>query len=202
MSDANSDTIDWQKILDSQFADERAFAGRLSDVAKFVWAGTLALFYGAMFADKGALADFFHAGGLWLWLAAICGGAALAFDLVKNWAGLTLSRDAQVWLIAHWKQKGGSDFVKAYNANLRAAKRLFLPLRLLNRTMFALSILASLAAAALVAVAVVGAFFVSDRSSGGAAAAPQPPAADGAARAAASSPASALAISARVSSTP
>jgi hypothetical protein len=98
-------------------------------------------------------------GDLWLWLAADCGAAAFIFDLVKNWAGLALAREAQTWLIVHWKQKGGPEFVKAYNADLKAAKRLGLPLRLLNRTMFALWILASLVAAALVGAAVASAYF-------------------------------------------
>jgi hypothetical protein len=159
MSGASNDDIDWEKILDGQLADERAFAGRTSDAAKLVGAGTLALFYWAMFADKGALAEFFRARGLWLWLAADCGAAAFIFDLVKNWAGLGLAREAQIWLIAHWRQRGGQEFVKAYNANLRAAKRLRLPLRSVNRTMFALSTLASLAAAALVGAAVASAYF-------------------------------------------
>ena len=122
--------------------------------------GTLALFYAAMFADRGALADFFRARGLWLWLAADCGAAAFVFDLIKSWAGLSLARQTQTWLIAHWKQRGsGPEFVKAYNASLKAAKQVGLPLRSVNRTMFALSVIATLAAAALVVGAVVGAYF-------------------------------------------
>jgi len=162
MSDATNDEIDWQKILDSQFADERAYVHGISDAARFVCAGTLALFYAAMFAERGALADYYRARGLWLWLAADCGAAALVFDLLKSWAGLSLARQTQIWLIAHWKQRGGgSEFVKAYNASLKAARRLGLPLRSINRTMSVLSIIACLAAAALMVGAVAGAYLAS-----------------------------------------
>jgi hypothetical protein len=149
MSEAIGDDIDWQKILDSRFDEERAYVRGMSDAARFVCAGTLALFYAAMFADRSALADFFRARGLWLWLAADCGAAALVFDLLRSWAGLSLARQTQIWLIAHWKQRaGGPEFVKAYNASLKAAKRLGLPLRGMNRTMSALSLIAALAAVA------------------------------------------------------
>lgn len=149
---------DWQKTLDGHFADERAFAGKMSDAAKFLWAGTLALFYGAMFADRGALADFFRLRGGWLWLAAECGAAAFLLDLTRSWAGLALASEAQTWLEANWAARNDANFAVRYRASLASARRLGLPLRRLNRAAFALSVAASLAAAALVCGAIAAAY--------------------------------------------
>jgi hypothetical protein len=154
-----TEAVDWQKILDAQFLDERAFAGKMSDAAKFVWAGTLALFYGAMFADKGPLAEFFRARGFLLLLAAEFGAAAFIFDLVKNWAGRILASDAQKWLVANWSGMQDAQFPSRYNRHIKTATCCGLRLRRLNRWMFRLSILASLAAAAIVSGAIATVYF-------------------------------------------
>jgi len=159
MPDPAADRIDWQKILDGQFADERAFAGKMSDSAKFVWVGTLGLFYSAMLADKGPLADFFHAFRGWLWLAAELGAAAFLFDTVKNWAGRQLSYSNQQWLRDNWSRSQSPNFVADYNVAQSAARFFCFGCRSVNRLTFTLSIVASLAAAVVLGGAIAAYYF-------------------------------------------
>jgi len=159
MPDPTPDRIDWQKIIDGQFADERAFAGKMSDSAKFVWVGTLGLFYSAMLADKGPLADFFHAYRGWLWIAAELGALAFLFDTVKNWAGRQLSYSNQQWLRDNWSRSQSANFVADYNAAQSAAKFLCFDCRSVNRLTFTLSIVASLAAAVVLGAAIAFYYF-------------------------------------------
>ena len=164
MPDPTADKIDWQKILDNQFADERAFAGKMSDSAKFVWVGTLGLFYSAMLADKGPLADFFRAYRGWLWFAAELGAAAFLFDTVKNWAGRQLSYSNQQWLRNNWTRSQAQNFVAEYNAAQSAAKFFCFGCRSVNRLTFTLSIVASLAAAVVLGLAIALYYFGSASS--------------------------------------
>ncbi|MGD0639752.1 MAG: hypothetical protein ABSC22_03300 [Roseiarcus sp.] len=159
MADPPADKIDWQKILDNQSADERAFAGRMSDSARFVWVGTLGLFYSAMLTASGPLADFFHDYRGWLLLAAELGAAAFVFDMIKNWAGREQSHVMQEWLRERSSQLQSAKLVDEYNAKVFTATFLGVNCQLLNRYMFTLSILASLAAAAILGGSVAAYYF-------------------------------------------
>lgn len=84
---------DWQKVVDANFTDQRAFLGKISDSAKFIWAGSFALFYSAMIADKPPLATFYANNKDLLFYAAEFGALAFLLDILKNWFGAELSKD-------------------------------------------------------------------------------------------------------------
>lgn len=110
---------DWQKLLDSQAADARTFAGRLSDAAKYVWLGSFGLLYAAMIAEKGALARLYAHDRIALLAAAGLGAVAFIADLGKNFVGLLWAAELGGWIKNNFKT---GDF-DAYNAYVGTSRK-------------------------------------------------------------------------------
>ncbi len=89
-----------QKNVDSNFADARTFAGRMSDTAKYIWVGSFGLFYTAMMADKPPLSDFYHLNRHKLLIAAVLGVLAFLCDALKNYRGFAFAKDLYQFLLA------------------------------------------------------------------------------------------------------
>ena len=136
--------VDWQKVVDAQSGDRRAFLGKASDAAKFIWAGSFALFFGGLTAaEKTPLRDLFKANEGLLFLAAELGAAAFLFDFLKNLAAARLARQLED---AVSRVTSDTAREQAYNRVLSGSF-----MRQINHALFWLSVLAAVGSGALMA---------------------------------------------------
>jgi hypothetical protein len=112
-----------QKQVDGNFADQRAFAGRPSDTAKYIWVGSFGLFYTALMADKSPLKDFYDANRTILLFAALAGAAAFLADALKSYWGFHFARELIEFLLAASEKRDADEasVIQRYNAKINAS---------------------------------------------------------------------------------
>ena len=93
------DTKDLQAAYDKEAANIPTFSTKISELCKFIWAGSLAFFYATMSSAKDTVAfTFYQQNARYILIAAICGSIALISDYVQNVAGFKHARKLVEWI--------------------------------------------------------------------------------------------------------
>ena len=144
-------TKEAQDAYDSEVANFSAFAGKISELCKYVWAGALAIFYALATTDPTSAANKILAGQRSiLFMAAIAGTLAFLFDYLQNISAYWHAARLAKWLE---EQSGKAIAVDDFNSRTTSF------FSHANAVFFFLKNLAVLLTALLIAFAVVGAFF-------------------------------------------
>lgn len=93
------DTKDLQAAYDKEAKNIPTFSTKISELCKFIWAGSLAFFYATLSAGRDTVAfTFYHENAPFILIAAICGSIALIADYVQNVAGFKHSKEIVIWI--------------------------------------------------------------------------------------------------------
>lgn len=88
-----------QGAYDSQVANVTLFAGKISELCKYVWAGALAIFYALITTDPAGPANKFLGGHRsLLFVAAAAGALAFLFDYLQNFCAYKHALSLARWL--------------------------------------------------------------------------------------------------------
>ncbi len=97
----DSDLIDsesLQKAYDNEASNIPTFSTKISELCKYIWAGSLAFFYATLSSAKDTVAyTFYQQNRHFIFAAAICGSIALIADYVQNLCGFK-----HAGAIVHW----------------------------------------------------------------------------------------------------
>jgi hypothetical protein len=87
------------RIYEKQSESYAAFAARMSELCRYIWAGSLAAFFSLLLAAEGTRAFKFYTDNKSLLLAVvIMSSAALLLDYVQSWAGFRTAKSVIDWV--------------------------------------------------------------------------------------------------------
>ena len=101
MSDGSQliDSKDLQAAYDTEAKNIPTFSTKISELCKFIWAGSLAFFYATLSSGKDTVAfTFYHQNSPYILIAAICGSIALIADYLQNVAGFKHANALVEWI--------------------------------------------------------------------------------------------------------
>ena len=88
-----------QDAYDSEFGNLSEFSGKISELCKYVWAGSLAIFYALITSDPTSTANnLLGSQRSLLFIAAIAGALAFLFDYLQNFCAYLHARLLVDWL--------------------------------------------------------------------------------------------------------
>jgi hypothetical protein len=87
------------RIYEQQSESYAAFAKRMSELCRYIWAGSLATFFSLLLAAEHTRAfDFYVANKSLLLVIVILSSAALSLDYVQSWAGFRTAKSVIDWV--------------------------------------------------------------------------------------------------------
>jgi hypothetical protein len=121
----------------------------MSELCKFVWAGSLALFLAALTSDQSKVVTSFYGNSRWfLLLAAICGSLSMVFEYLQFVSGYKHAVNFVTWIERQVTARTPIT-CSSYNQNTTTG------LSRLNDAFFVAKNISALAAAVLIALAVI-----------------------------------------------
>jgi len=88
-----------QAAYDKEAQQLPTFSGKISELCKYIWAGSLAFFYATMSSAKDTVAfAFYQQNKSYIFAAAICGSIALVADYVQNLCGFKHASKLVHWI--------------------------------------------------------------------------------------------------------
>jgi len=107
------DSKELQAAYDKEAENIPTFSTKISELCKYIWAGSLAFFYATISSGKDTVAyTFYQQNQHYIFAAAVCGSIALVADYVQNVCGF---RHAE--LLVHWIENTSDITRKQYNAH-------------------------------------------------------------------------------------
>jgi hypothetical protein len=88
-----------ERIYEQQSLSYAAFAARMSELCRYIWAGSLATFFSLLLAAPNTRAfDFYAANKSLLLAVVVLSSVALTLDYVQNWAGFRTAGSVINWV--------------------------------------------------------------------------------------------------------
>jgi hypothetical protein len=87
-----------QKAYDTEFQNIKDISAKISELCKYIWAGSLATFFALITAQQNTRAfDFYSASKTIIFAAAIFGSLAFLFDYLQYVSGLVQATKVKKW---------------------------------------------------------------------------------------------------------
>jgi hypothetical protein len=92
-------TKELQKAYEEVAKNISTLSKKISELCKYIWAGSLALFYAALSSGKDTVAyAFYQQNKFYIFGAAVCGSIALISDYLQNVSGLKKAEEIVGWI--------------------------------------------------------------------------------------------------------